>query len=135
MREVLQTQEAPAAKSGRRRALWIRLSAPYVFNRFHFLVEVRVKDDRPAVPLGETDVRVLGPACRECGAPMTRVESAPSYERYACRRGGKHCEYWIGRVSHLGFSEFVAEHLRPAVYRAVLDGSLPIEAQEAAQPR
>jgi hypothetical protein len=60
---------------------------------------------------------------------MTRVESAPNHERYVCRRGERHCEYWVGRISHLGFSEFVAEHLRPAVYQAILNGTLPMAPQ------
>lgn len=131
MRGVLQERSTTAR--GRRRSSWVRLREPYLFNRFHFIVEVRARDRWPAVPLGESDVRILGPACKECGSPMTRIEAAPNYERYACRKGDKHCEYWIGRISHLGFSEFVAEHLRPAVYQAVLSGALAMETQKGAQ--
>jgi hypothetical protein len=133
MRGVLQERSPSGKACGRRRIPWIRLREPYTFNRFHFIVEVRVRGRWPAMSLGESDVRILGPACKECGSPMTRIEAAPNYERYACRKGDKHCEYWVGRISHLGFSEFVAEHLRPTVYQAILSGALPMEAQKVAQ--
>jgi hypothetical protein len=133
--ELLQERDAVAKAPVYRKAPWIKLRDTYIFNRFHFLVEVRAVAGRPAMPRGELEVRIRGPLCMRCGAPMTRVESAPGYERYACRRGAGHCEYWVGRVNHQGFAEFVAEHLRSAVYRALLEGRLALSSRASAPAR
>ncbi len=125
--KMLSRPEAPAAGRAGRRTRWIRLGDHWTLNSFRFLVEVRARDGRFLAPLAEEDVRVRGPICRECGEPTARVETAPNYERYACRHGGRHCEYWVGRVNHQGFSEFVAEHVRPEAFRAILAGRLALE--------
>jgi hypothetical protein len=127
MMKVLPKREAPAAGRAGRRDRWIRLKDHWTLNSFRFLVEVRSPDERLRLPLAEAEVRVRGPLCPECGEPTTRVETAPNYERYACRHGERHCEYWVGRVNHQGFSEFVAEHVRPEVFRAILEGRLGLE--------
>lgn len=108
MEAALLMPESPACKLGPRMVSWARLSTDYIFNGFHFLVEVRAREWRLSLPIGEANVRLHGPLCRRCGAPMARVESAPNCERYACRRGGDHCEYRIGRLDRQGFSEFTA---------------------------
>jgi hypothetical protein len=134
--KMLPRCEAPAAGRAGRRDRWIRLRDHWTLNSFRFLVEVRSPGGRLGLPLAEADVRVRGPICRECHEPTTRVETAPNYERYACRHGERHCEYWVGRVNHQGFSEFVAEHVRHEVFRAILEGRLaldPIQPRTAAE--
>jgi len=106
---------------------WVRLKAPYTFNGFRFLVEVRARDGVVPTPVCQEDVRVRGPLCSSCGAPMALMRSAESHERYACRRGKAHCELWVGRVSHLSFSEFMQDHLRPMVYYALKRKKFPME--------
>ncbi len=133
MQRMLPECAAPAAGRAGRRASWIRLRHHWTINSFRFLVEVRSSGGRLRQPLGEEDVRVRGPICPECGEPTTRIETAPNYERYVCRHGERHCEYWVGRVNHQGFSEFVAEHVRPEVFRAILEGRLALEAVQLRQ--
>jgi hypothetical protein len=134
MMKTLPRCEAPAAGRTGRRAPWIRLKDHWTLNNFRFLVEVRSPLGRLGAPLTEADVRVRGPICRECGEPTARVETASSYERYACRHGERHCEYWVGRVNHQGFSEFVAEHVRPEVFRAILEGRVGLEPARISSP-
>jgi hypothetical protein len=105
----------------------VRLKAPYVFNSFRFLVEVRVRNGRLTMPGCVDDVRVRGPICPVCGVPLARVETRPECERYACRQGIGHGELWVGRTSHLCFSEFMQEQLSPMAYHALRRHSLPLE--------